>query len=186
MKTIEFDNLRTADLIKGALYKGGIKNNLSSEPISKLLPVGNQSGIRFSGKAEKPSLVALYTTLADNDWNDIIDVDRVTYYGDNKVPGKEIHDSPGNKVLRAVFNSYHLSERKEYPPIYLFIKGQNGFDRIFAGALKPGYYNMTESEDLIAIWKTKGNKRFQNYKAVFTILPIDIIERMNFKTGIRL
>lgn len=178
MQTIEFENLKTADLLKGALYKGGVKNNLSSEPISKLLPVGNQSGIRFSGKVESPSLVVLYTTLQDNDWPDTIVKDKIIYYGDNKFPGKEIHDLPGNKVLRSIFNTYYLSG--EYPQIYLFTKGQSGFDRIFIGVLKPGYPNLTETEDLIAIWKTKANKRFQNYKAVFTLLAIDKIERRDF------
>ena len=34
-----------------------------------------------------------------------------------------------------------------------------------------------ETEDLIAIWKTQNNQRFQNYKAIFTLLPVQIITR---------
>lgn len=34
-----------------------------------------------------------------------------------------------------------------------------------------------ETEDLIAIWKTKNNQRFQNYKAIFTLLPVQTITR---------
>ena len=177
MRIIEFEDLNTSDLIKGALYKGGSASNLSSEPISKLLPVGNQAGIRFAGNADNPLLVVLYTTFADNDWSDSIVGDKITYYGDNKAPGKEIHELPGNKALRAVFNTYHLSNKKLFPPILLFVKGGTGFDRIFEGLLRPGYEGLDESEDLVAIWKTKEGKRFQNYKAVFSILPNERIDR---------
>jgi hypothetical protein len=174
-KIIPFESLKNADLVKGAIYKGGKAANLSSEPISKLLPVGNQSGIRFSGTIGVPKLVTLYTTLTDNEWPDEISADKVIYYGDNKSPGKEIHDSPGNQVLRSVFNNFYL--RNEYPLILLFSKGIEGFDRVFHGVLAPGFKGLGETEDLIGIWKTKDGKRFQNYKAVFTLLPTEIIER---------
>jgi hypothetical protein len=182
---IEFEDLNNADLIKGALYKGGTINNLSSEPISKLLPVGNQSGIRFSGKVENPSIVVLYTTLNDTDWPDSINGDVLTYYGDNKLPGKEIHDLPGNKVLRSIFNTYHLSHKEKFPLILLFSKGRTGYDRVFEGVLKPGYPEFEETEDLIAIWKTKHEKRFQNYKAIFTLLKIENIARPFLKEALR-
>lgn len=181
-KTIPFEFLKKADLIKGATYKGGKINNLSSEPISKIVPVGNQSGIRFSGKAESPKIVVLYTSLADDDWPDEIIHNKVIYYGDNKSPGKEIHDLPGNKALRSIFNNFYL--KGEYPLILLFSKGSEGFDRIFQGVLIPGYVGLNEMEDLIAVWKTKDGKRFQNYKAVFSILPIDILERKNIELAI--
>lgn len=177
---IQFKDLKTADLIKGATYKGGEANNLSSEPISKLLPVGNQSGIRFSGKSNNPKVVVLYTTLYDKDWPDSIENEIVTYYGDNKSPGKELHSLPGNQLLKSIFTNYHLSGEKIFPPIYLFSKGEVGFDRIFHGALKPGHKDISEMEDLVAIWKTKDGKRFQNYKAIFTLLPVDRIERKDF------
>lgn len=172
---ISFEKLSKCDLIKGAVYKGGDKNNLSSEPISKILPVGNQSGIRFSGKIEKPNVVVLYTSLKEIDWPDMIRNDLVVYYGDNKTPGKDIHDQPGNKLLRSIFNSYYLDPENNFPSIYLFSKGVTGYDRIFQGLLKPGHSDYDETEDLVAIWKTKDGQRFQNYKAIFTILPIEQI-----------
>ena len=49
MNIIDFNKLNKSDLIKDCICKGGDANNLSSEPISKILPVGNQSGIRFAG-----------------------------------------------------------------------------------------------------------------------------------------
>ena len=184
-KIIDFKDLSSADLIKGAIYKGGSLNNLSSEPISKLLPVSNQSGIRYVGKFENPLIVVLYTSLADLDWPDSIIGDKVKYFGDNKAPGKEIHDLPGNKVLRTLFNKYHLSKKKSFPPILLFSKGEVGFDRKFEGLLKPGYKGMDETEDLIAFWKTKEDKRFQNYNATFTLLPTEIINKEKLISGIK-
>lgn len=182
-KIIPFEQLEGAHLIKGATYKGGRVPNLSSEPISKLLPVGNQSGIRFSGSTTSPKLVVLYTTLKDKDWPDEIISNKIIYYGDNKSPGKEIHDLPGNQVLRSIFNNFYL--KKEYPLILLFSKGFEGFDRIFHGVLMPGHNNLSEMEDLVAVWKTKDKERFQNYKATFTLLPVEIIKRENIESLIK-
>jgi hypothetical protein len=175
----DFNNLRNADLIKGALYKGGEANNLSSEPISKMLPVGNQSGIRFKGRVEKPEIVVLYFTFKDIDWPDSLVGNCLVYFGDNKSPGKEIHELPGNKILRSIFNNFYLSNSVYFPPIYLFSKGKRGFDRIFEGVLRPGHDGFDESEDLVAFWKTKGVNRFQNYRAIFSLLPIEIVRRID-------
>tara|TARA_R110002096_G_scaffold436086_1_gene667159 strand:+ start:49832 stop:50077 length:246 start_codon:yes stop_codon:yes gene_type:complete len=41
----------------------------------------------------------------------------------------------------------------------------------------PGAPDLAETQDLTAIWKTKDGKRFQNYKAVFTILDVDVVAR---------
>lgn len=177
MNIIDFNKLNKSDLIKDCICKGGDANNLSSEPISKILPVGNQSGIRFAGTAEQPSLVVLYSTFSDIDWPDLINGDLVTYYGDNKEPGREIHETLGNRLFRGIFNNLHLNRKNEVPPIFLFSKGSTGFDRIFKGLLVPGSTNHLETEDLIAIWKTQNNQRFQNYKAIFTLLPVQIITR---------
>src|SRR5690349_2053165 len=136
-RIISFELLKEADLIKGATYKGGTASNLSSEPISRLLPVGNQGGIRYSGTAAVPKLVVLYTTLKNNDWPDEILSDKLIYYGDNKLPGKEIHDLPGNQALRSIFNNFYL--KREYPLILLFSKGFEGFDRVFRGVLSPAF-----------------------------------------------
>ena len=177
MNIIDFNKLNKSDLIKDCICKGGDANNLSSEPISKILPVGNQSGIRFAGTSEQPSLVVLYSTFSDIDWPDLINGDLVTYYGDNKEPGREIHETLGNRLFRGIFNNLHLNRKNEVPPIFLFSKGSTGFDRIFKGLLVPGSTSHLETEDLIAVWKTQNNQRFQNYKAIFTLLPVQIITR---------
>ena len=177
MNIIDFNELNKSDLVTDCICKGGHANNLSSEPISKILPVVNQSGIRFSSTSEQPLLVVLYSTFIDMDWPDSIDGDLLTYYGDNKEPGREIHETAGNKLFRGIFNNLHLNKKNEIPPIFLFSKGISGFDRIFKGILVPGSPDYMETEDLIAIWKTKDNQRFQNYKAVFTLLPVQTITR---------
>lgn len=177
MNIIDFNKLNKSDLAKDCICKGGDANNLSSEPISKIFPVDNQSGIRFAGTSEQPSVVVLYSTFSDIDWPDLINDYLLTYYGDNKEPGREIHETPGNKLFRGIFNNLHLNKRYEVPPIFLFSKGVTGFDRIFKGLLVPGSSNHMETEDLIAIWKTKNNQRFQNYKAIFTLLPVQTITR---------
>jgi len=124
MNIIDFNKLNKSDLIKDCICKGGDANNLSSEPISKILPVGNQSGIRFAGTSEQPSLVVLYSTFSDIDWPDLINGDLVTYYGDNKEPGREIHETLGNRLFRGIFNNLHLNRKNEVPPIFLFLKDQ--------------------------------------------------------------
>lgn len=174
---VPFEELVNADLKLNHIYKGGNVNNLSSEPISKILPVGNQGGIRFSGTITKPRLIVLYSTFTDKDWPDCINGNLVTYYGDNKIPGREIHEVQGNKLFRSLFDNLHLGNKVDIPPIFLFSKGKNGFDRVFKGILVPGSGEHKETEDLVAIWKTKNNMRFQNYKAIFTILPEKLIAR---------
>ena len=40
------------------------------------------------------------------------------------------------------------------------------------GLAVPGAAGVSQTEDLVALWKTKSGQRFQNYRAVFTILDI--------------
>jgi hypothetical protein len=68
--------------------------------------VGNQGGFRTLGRPLKDSvkLVVLYTTGAEPDWPDALDVHTgaFTYFGDNRSRGRELHDTPrkGNMLLR--------------------------------------------------------------------------------------
>ena len=59
----------------------------------------------------------------------------------------------------------------------MFSKAGRGRDVRFHGLAAPGAPGMLETEDLVAIWKTKGSERFQNYRAAFTILNAPRIER---------
>jgi hypothetical protein len=59
--------------------------------------------------------MALVTSGANTDWPDTFDIvtGTVTYYGDNRKPGPDLHDTPkgGNIVLRNTFYSERLLQR---------------------------------------------------------------------------
>ena len=111
-QVVEFEFLSTADLIVDAIYEG--KSQHASDPISKLLPgCGNMGGFRLAGKGQDKQFVSLFTTGQERDWPDRIDLNtgQFTYYGDNRTPGHELHETPlgGNRVLRRVFELLHSS-----------------------------------------------------------------------------
>jgi len=48
---------------------------------------------------------------------------------------------------------------------------------IFLGLAVPGASDLDSSEELVAIWRTAGGQRFQNYRARFTVLKASAISR---------
>ena len=180
-----FAELAKADLIVDAVYRGGDAGHYGDDPLDKLLHCGNMGGFRIVGSAKGPAykLVALYTTFDDPDWPDDLDqrTRRFVYYGDNKDPGRELHETPkgGNQLLRHCFDAIHVvpHRRRSVPPFFVFSKVGRGRDVRFHGLAAPGASGLPEMEDLIAIWKTKGSERFQNYRATFTILNAPRIDR---------
>ena len=186
MQIFSFDQLSEADLIVDAVYEGA-SGHLKGEPISKLLPgCGNMGGFRVAGRANERKFVVLYTSGGDKDWPDNIDAatGRFIYYGDNKTPGHELHDTPqkGNLLLKYVFESLHSSigPRKDIPPFFVFqkfptVKSSRSVQ--FKGIAVPGYPGVAFTEDLVAVWKTSERQRFQNYRALFTILDDASIKR---------
>ena len=38
-------------------------------------------------------------------------------------------------------------------------------------------YIFSQTEDLVSVWKSKNGQRFQNYKAIFSVLSVDKISR---------
>lgn len=177
----KFEELGSAPLICGALYRGGNQGNISDDPISKLLRVGNQSGFRQFGKVADGEIkyVVLYSDKKDKDWPDSFNYDErtFTYYGDNKDVGNELHATPGNKLLSEVYRSLHTNNRNLIPPFFVFTKSDLGRDVVFKGLAVPGTGSLSESEDLVAIWRTSTQGRFQNYKAVFTMLDCDEVSK---------
>jgi hypothetical protein len=127
----------------------------------------------------------LYTTMAEADWPDSIDEENglFYYYGDNRRPGFELHDRRagrgGNQILRNVFQLAHAgaTARAEVPPFLIFSKGTERRDVIFRGLAVPGAAHLDASSDLVATWKSVGGQRFQNYRAVFTILDVSTVSR---------
>ncbi|MFF9017267.1 restriction endonuclease [Streptomyces sp. NPDC014870] len=184
---VAFADLASADLVVDRLYAGGTKGNSGDDPVSKLIKgVGNQGGFRYAGSPAKGTvrLVVLYTSGDDVDWPDHLDVQTgtFTYYGDNKRPGQELHETPrsGNALMRDAFKASHgaPAERATVPPFFLFEKaGTSGRSVRFRGLLAPGGPAVTSDEELAAIWRATGDKRFQNYRSFFTVLDHNLISR---------
>jgi hypothetical protein len=180
--SVPFDQLASADLVVDRTYRGGTTGGLRDEPLSKLLPVRNLGGFRPHGRPTK--LAALYTSGEEPDWPDTLDPFSGTfvYYGDNRSPGRELHDTPGrgNQLLSAAFESAHsdVAARSRVPPFLLFDKpGTGGRDVRFRGLLAPGSDRLSGEEDLVAVWRTTGGERFQNYRARFTVLAVPLVPR---------
>lgn len=187
MKVFGFTELQDADLIIDAIYEGGASGNVGDDPISRLIPgSGNLGGFRAAGRGKVKNYIVLYTSGEDKDWPDSIDLSagRFVYFGDNKTPGHELHDTRrgGNLILRNVFTWLHtgINTRSKIPPIFVFTKfpTMNSTRSVqFKGLAVPGYPGMPPTEDLVAVWKTTSGQRFQNYKAIFTVLNIPVIPR---------
>lgn len=175
-------DLGTVDLIVDALYrgyktpKGGV-----TDPLVQLVGVSRHGGFRYRGTASKPTLLVLTSNLTEPDWPDELDctTGRFVYYGDNRHPGRQLHDTPrfGNRLLKTVFDLAHSGRRGEVPPIFIFTSESPGRAYRFRGLAVPGHHSVPATEDLVAIWKSSKFERFQNYKAIFTILDVAAIDR---------
>lgn len=186
-QTFPFSRLPIADLIVDAIYESSTDGQLSGEPISKLLPgSGNMGGFRASGRGDRKNWVVLFTTGEDRDWPDSLDLNtgKFIYFGDNKTPGHELHDTRagGNRVLRHAFSRLHdeTAPRVDVAPFLIFKKHQtrNGARSVqFKGLAVPGFPGMSATEDLVAVWKSTDGQRFQNYRSTFTILNVPVVSR---------
>ena len=103
-----------------------------------------------------------------------------TYYGDNH-GARELHDTPrqGNLILRNLFDEAHNSRCSlHFPPILLFGNTGTYRDVQFLGLAVPGAECMGSDDDLVAVWRTSSEQcRFQNYRAIFTVLDVPIVAR---------
>jgi len=174
-KRFSFDQLPTADLVVDAIYEGGTAKNLGAEVISKLIPgMGNAGGFRFVGSADSTPLVVLFTNGSDPNWPDYLDEYRGTfhYYGDNRTPGVKVLEKKGNRILNQAFEKMHSGESgRALSPIFLIFESiGEGHSVTFRGLAVPGNNLLQQDQDLIAIWRVSKGIRFQNYRAVFTIL----------------
>ncbi len=177
MSTVQQQALSKADLIVDAIYQGGRKGNAGDDPLPKLTRVDSQGGFRYRGKVKgKLDLLVLTTSMNDPDWPDALDPETgiFTYFGDNKKPGRDLHDTgrDGNLLLKTIFENGRggAEGRKAVPPIFLFASAGIGRDVRFLGLAVPGASDLDASEELVAIWRTSKGERFQNYRARFTVL----------------
>lgn len=180
MAVFKFEELEKAPLIIDAIYKGNNKyKDIRDEPLHELLPkTSNQGGIRITHRKDNmklPAYVVIYTSLEEPEWPDSLDVETgiLRYYGDNKKPGDELHSTrkKGNELFKDVFSWLNNDAKlSDIPPFLVFCKTGVSRDVRFMGLAVPGNSSITPNNELVAVWKTLNNKRFQNYEAYFTIL----------------
>lgn len=189
---VDFIHLPKSDLQIDEQFRGGTSGHVGDDPISKLMGVGNQGGFRLMGTG-RARLAVLVTNSSDPDWPDGLDPETgiFTYFGDNKAPGRDLHGTPrrGNSFLRELFTAYEkpASIRKLMPPVFLFESTGVGRDVRFLGLGVPGVNGSTTESSLVAIWRTKDNQRFLNYRARFTVLNEERIDRrwlVELQTGV--
>jgi hypothetical protein len=127
MKTFDFKDLQESNLIIDAVYQGGQIGNAADDPINKILQVGNQGGFRYAGGIDHLKYIVLYTSGENLDWPDSINPETgiFKYYGDNRKPGHELHDTSkkGNLILKNLFDSLYSTDhpRKKFHP-YSYLK----------------------------------------------------------------
>ena len=176
-RRIKFKDLKNADLYLDAVYEGGNTKNAASEPLVGLLSVSVSGGFRY---AKNKRLCCLFTTQDIPEWPDEFDIENGLFYywGDNRKPGQERDRPVGNKSLKEWFHlaSKGKEERKKISPIFVFSR-EKGWNRRFQGLLVPGCNKMSEDQNLISVWKQKNGLRFENYKAIFSILDVKKIPR---------
>lgn len=177
------DELRLIDIHVDAVLVGGRSGHAGDDPLGPLLGVSNMGGFRYLGKQSAMRLLVITTGGADADWPDSLDRETgiFTYYGDNKKPGAPLHETPrrGNEILRQLYTSPMSSEedRSSIPPIFVFRAAGEWRDAVFLGVAVPALHTEGTDGALVAIWRTRANQRFQNYRAKFTILDIPEVKR---------
>ena len=156
---------------------------LAHEPLNAIFSCGTAGGFRYQKRPDRSlRYVVLYTSEANPDWPDQLDMQTglFVYYGDNRRPG-ELHDTSrgGNAILRDVFTrlQQEAPDRAAIPPFFVFSRGPTGHDVIFRGLAAPGAATSSPMEELVAVWKISEGQRFQNYRALFTILRAGEIPR---------
>ncbi|RCV86926.1 restriction endonuclease [Billgrantia montanilacus] len=185
-RVVPYGDLSSCTLIVDGIYESALDCQLSGERINKLLPgSGNMGEGRIAGRGQDRNWVVLYTKEHDLDCPDTLDPSTglFTYYGDNKRPGRELHDTQmgGNALLRHAFDRVHADQhpRVGVPPFFVFRKHptEHGARSVqFRGLAVPGFPGLSATEDLLGIWKSAEGQRFQNYRAHFTILDVPVVE----------
>jgi hypothetical protein len=178
---IDFDQLQTSDLVVDAFYRGGPQKNVGADPLCRLVPgCGNLGGFRPVGRRGNYRTFVLFSTGEEPDWPDHLDrsTGTFTYYGDNRTAGSPLAATPGNRILMDVFGALHGSppSRAAISPFLLFEK-VTGRDVRFLGLAAPGADDVASVDQLVGIWRNGPAGRFENYRAVFTILREGKIDR---------
>jgi hypothetical protein len=191
VKSFKFEELRTSPLIIDAIYEGGTTKNLASEVIAKVLSavdldgkhigVTNAGGFRYRGSLPSPLLVALTSDSSESAWPDWVNpfTGQLTYFGDNRAPG-HLHETPrgGNRILAETFARHQISsEARASLPVFFYFTKWRSYSQQFRGLVVPGGIGVNRDDELNAIWRTRDGERFQNYRAIFTVLDVPEISR---------
>lgn len=51
---VPFEQLQSADLVLGCVYRGGTAGSVADDPLNRLIPVGNAAGFATRGAARLP------------------------------------------------------------------------------------------------------------------------------------
>jgi hypothetical protein len=144
--------------------------------------IANAQGFRPKSRKDGSTAIAdcafclLVTNYGETEWPDSLNPESglFTYYGDNRQPGKALNATAigGNRLLERVFERLHDGNRASICPFLCFenYRGAEGVFMRFLGLAVPGAEGLSSLDDLVAVWRRKGNQRFQNYRATFTIL----------------
>src|SRR5688572_30353438 len=92
------------------------------------------------------------------------------------------HNEAETGLLRRAFDLLHAGtgNRELVPPFFVFRKyptKASARSVQFKGLAAPGFPSLPATSDLVAVWKTAAGQRFQNYRAVFTVLDVPVISR---------
>lgn len=183
MRVISHQDLANSDLVVDAIYQGTRRGTAADDPLPRLIGVSTGGGFRYRGSIDRLELVALTSSKSDPDWPDALDPETgtYTYFGDNKVPGRELHGTPrfGNRLLQRIFEDAAAGStgRERVPPILVFRSAGDWRDVVFLGLAVPGVVGLPPAEHLVAVWRSREGQRFQNYKALFTILRTACLSR---------
>ncbi|MDO9100389.1 MAG: restriction endonuclease [Caldisericota bacterium] len=151
--------------------------------------INNTSGFRPKSTAtgstdiEACAFCVLVTTFDESEWPDSIDLETglFTYFGDKREKG-DLHDTTvgGNRLLRSIYEKLHQDQRTTIPPFLIFESRREaeGMVMRFLGLAAPGANGMSSLDDLVAVWRVHKTTRFQNYRAIFTVLRESEIPRM--------
>ena len=124
----------------------------------------------------------LYTTMSDPDWPDTLDLSTGTfiYYGDNKHPGKGLPPNPqegepcAEPIVRERNNCRRAGIHPADPPV---LKGTQRCRCPIPRATGSRFVAVPQDEQLVAIWRSTREQRFQNYRAAFAVLNVAAVPR---------
>ena len=178
--------MKTASLIPGHIYMGGTSGNAGDDPISKLLNVGNACGIRSKkNKENELAYISLVTNpINQKNYPDFLDNETkiLTYYGDQKTPGKHYLDTKqkGNLNLENLFKTsyYQKNAKLHLFPCFYFEKiGKKGRNYLYHGIAYP-YVSQKEFHEVCNIAQiTSDNGIINNLKFSFTVNSDEEVSR---------